>query len=217
MNFAPVVDLNINSKNPIIGALGRSFSADPEIVFTNAKIFIEYHTKYNIITVAKHFPGHGSSMSDSHLGLVDVTNTYQAKELDPYIELQKEQLLTAVMTAHIINKNIDEKYPATLSYNFIQKILREQIGFTGVVISDDMQMNAIVDNFGTKEAIINAINAGCDIILLSNNGSAKYNENLLYESFDIIYNAVKEGKIKKERIEESYKRIYELKKKFGII
>jgi beta-N-acetylhexosaminidase len=217
MNFAPVVDLNINNKNPIIGGLERSFSSDPKIVINNAKVFIESHNKNNIVAVAKHFPGHGSSTGDSHLGLVDVTNTYQAKELDPYIELQKTHLLNAVMTAHIINKNIDKEYPATLSYNFIQKILRDQVGFDGVVISDDMQMNAIVNSFGTKEAIIKAINAGCDMLLLSNNGTAEYNKNLPYEAVDIIYNAVKEGIISEERIEESYKRIYELKRKFGII
>jgi beta-N-acetylhexosaminidase len=217
MNFAPVVDLNINSKNPIIGALGRSFSSDPKIVFNNAKIFIENHSKNNIITAAKHFPGHGSSTNDSHLGMVDVTNTYQAKELDPYIKLQKEHLLNVVMTAHIFDRNIDKEYPATLSYNFIQKILREQIGFNGVVVSDDMQMNAIVNSYGAEEAIIKAVNAGCDMLILSNNGTTEYNKNLPYEAVDIIYNAVEKGEISKERIEKSYERIYELKRKFGII
>jgi len=217
MNLAPVVDVDINPDNPIIGKLGRSFSSDPDKVAIYAAAFIESHNKQNIITVEKHFPGHGSSMGDSHLGMVDVTDTYQERELAPYIELQKEGLLDVVMTAHIINRNIDENYPATLSSNFLQKILRQQIGFEGVIISDDLNMNAIADNYGFEEAIIKAINAGCDILLISNNGTSKYDEQLPYKTWDIIYKAVKNGKISLETITESYNRINSLKKKFGMI
>lgn len=217
MNFAPVVDVDVNPKNPVIGALGRSFSLDPKKVIDNARVFIKNHIGNNVIPVEKHFPGHGSSTSDSHLGLVDVTGTYQQKELTPYIQLQKEGLLDVVMTAHVIDRSIDKDYPATLSPLFIQKILREEIGFTGVVVSDDMQMNAIVDNYGFKEAIIKAVNAGCDILLLSNNGTVKYDAELPYKAIDIIYNALQDGSISKDRIEESYNRIHDLKEKFGII
>ncbi|MDO8530272.1 MAG: glycoside hydrolase family 3 protein [bacterium] len=217
MNFAPVVDVDINPQNPIIGALGRSFSPDPKTVTDHARVFLNSHIGRNIIPVEKHFPGHGSSTSDSHLGVVDVTKTYQQKELTPYIQLQKEGLLDVVMTAHIINKNIDKNYPATLSPEFLQKILRQQIGFQGVIISDDMQMNAIVGNYGFKEAIIKSVNAGCDILLLSNNGTAAYDPQLPHKAVDIIYNAVKEGNISQEKIEESYDRIINLKKKFKIV
>lgn len=217
MNLAPVIDVDINPNNPIIGGLNRSFSSDPNKVITYATAFIKTHHEKNIIIVGKHFPGHGSSMGDSHLGIVDVTNTYQEKELMPYIELQKEGLLDVVMTAHIINRNIDKSYPATLSSNFLQKILRQQIGFKSVIISDDLNMNAIVDNYGFGEAIIKAVNAGCDILLISNNGTSKYDEQLPYKARDIIYEAVKNGKISLEAITESYNRIYNLKKKFGII
>lgn len=217
MNFAPVADVNTNPKNPIIGALGRSFSADPKVVVNNARVFIKSSIEHNIIPVEKHFPGHGSSTSDSHLGIVDITNTYQKKELDPYIQLQKEGLLDAVMTAHIMNRNIDPNYPATLSYEFLQKILRKQIEFKGVIISDDMQMNAIINQYGFGEAIIRAINAGCDILLLSNNGTAAYDEQLPYKAIDVIYNAVKDSAISKERIRESHDRILNLKKKFKIL
>lgn len=217
MNLAPVVDLNINPNNSIIGALGRSFSSDKEEVVNQARVFIENHIKNNIITVAKHFPGHGSSTTDSHLGMVDVTNTYKEEELYPYQKLNEEGLLSAVMTAHIINKNIDSDYPATLSAKFLDGILRNDIGFKGVIISDDIQMGAISSNYSFKDSIIMAINAGCDIVNVYNNNSLGYDKDLAYKTRDIIFDAVKDGTIKKERISESYNRIINLKKNFKII
>lgn len=211
MNMAPVVDVDVNPDNPVIGALGRSFSPDPQQVFLDASAFIEVHKENNIITVAKHFPGHGSSQDDSHLGLVDVTETYKKEELIPYQKLREAGMLQAVMTAHIIDRNIDENYPATLSPRFLQDILRGGIGFEGVIISDDMQMGAITSNYGFEESIIMAVNAGCDILILSNNGSAGYDENVPYKVRDVIYEAVKTGKISRERITESYERISLLK------
>ena len=216
MNLAPVVDLNINPENPIIGALGRSFSSDSEEVVNQARLFIENHLKNNIITVEKHFPGQGSATKDNHLGIVDVTNTYKEEELAPYQKLNDEGLLNAVMTAHIINKDIDNNYPSTLSATFLQDILRGQIGFKGVIISDDMQMAAIDDNYKFDEAVITAINAGCDIIYFFNNSSSGYDENMAYKVIDTIFNAVKEKKIEEKRIIESYNRIMDLKKHFKI-
>jgi beta-N-acetylhexosaminidase len=216
INFAPVVDLNINPQNPIIGKLGRSFSSDPEIVFQQAKAFIGAHIQNGIIPVVKHFPGHGSSFSDSHLGMVDVTKTWKEDELIPYRKLEKENLLFGVMVGHIFNKNIDEDYPATLSDKFLQGILRKEIGFEGVIISDDLQMGAIKKYYTLEDAIIKAINAGCDILVFSNNVE-EYEEDLPYKVFDIIFQAAKEGKIPKERIFESSERILNLKKEFGII
>ncbi|MDD3292578.1 MAG: glycoside hydrolase family 3 N-terminal domain-containing protein [Candidatus Pacebacteria bacterium] len=216
LNLAPVVDVNINPNNPIIGILGRSFSSSPEIVINNARIFIQNHIDKDIITVEKHFPGHGSSTKDSHLGLVDITNTYnKEKELIPYQKLNDEGLLNMVMTAHIINRNIDKDYPATLSKIFLQDILRDQIGFEGVIISDDIQMSAISDMYGFEEAIIMAVNAGCDIINVYNN-STEYDETAIYKARDAIFNAVKEDRIKEEKIIESYNRILNLKKKFNL-
>lgn len=217
VNFAPVVDLNTNPQNPIIGKLGRSFSSDPETVFQHARAFIEAHIQNGIIPVAKHFPGHGSSFSDSHLGMVDVTKTWKEDELIPYRKLKKENLLFGVMVGHIFNKNIDENYPATLSAIFLQGILRKEIGFEGAVVSDDLQMGAIKKYYSFDEAIIKAINAGCDILLFSNNTKEGYDENLPYKVFDIIYQGLKEGKISKQRIFESTERIFNLKREFGII
>lgn len=217
MNFAPVVDVDINPKNPIIGALGRSFSSNPRQVALHAQAFIEAHRENNIIAVAKHFPGHGSSKKDSHIWKVDVTDTYQEEELFPYKFLRERGLLDAVMTAHIINKKIDAHSPATLSSKFLQDVLRGQIGFQGVVVSDDMRMWAISRHYSFKDSLIKAINAGCDIVLVSNNSLFKPDRKLPYKIFNIIYSAVKEGKISEQRIIESSDRIYELKKRFKII
>lgn len=217
MNFAPVVDLNINAKNPIIGALNRSFSSNPDTVFIQAKVFIESLKENNIISVVKHFPGHGSSKNDSHLGIVDVTETYKEEEIIPYQKLNENNLLEAVMTAHIFNKKIDKNYPSTLSSIFLEDILRKKIGFSGVIISDDMQMGAISKNYGFEESIIKAINAGNDILLFSNNSSNNYDKDLGYKVTDIIYDAVKNGQISEQRIFESSERIYNLKRKFNII
>ena len=217
MNLAPVVDVNINSKNPIIGVLGRSFSSDAKEVSKQAKIFIENLQEDDIVAVAKHFPGQGSATEDSHDGQVDITNTYKNEELLPYQNLNNNGLLKAVMVAHIINKNIDKNYPATLSEIFLQNILRKQVGFNGVIISDDMQMAAISKNYSFDEAIITAINAGVDMLTVLNNSPNGYDKDLALKTRNIIFDAVKSGKIKEQRITGSYNRILNLKKEFGIV
>lgn len=214
MGLAPVVDVDINPKNPIIGALGRSFSSDPQQVVLHAQTFIKACHQNNIITTAKHFPGHGSSTKDSHLRKVDVTDTYKEEELIPYKSLQAKGLLDVVMTAHIINRKIDKDYPATLSSVFLQDVLRKQIGFQGVIISDDMGMWAISRHYSFEHAIVRAIDAGCDIILLSR---ARFRKGLVYKAQNIIYQAVKDGRISKQRIIESSDRIYKLKERFNLI
>ncbi len=215
-NFAPVVDVNINPNNPVIGAIERSFSSDPEKVFQHALGFIEGQHQNNIITVIKHFPGHGSSEDDSHKGMADVTNTYQEEELIPYKKLIQAGIVDMIMTAHIMNRNIDPDYPATLSQFYIKDILRKDLGFEGVVVSDDMQMGAITEYFGFADSIILAINAGCDMLIISNNNST-YDETAPREVQEIIFNAVKSGEISQDLIIEASDRIKNLKKKFGIM
>jgi beta-N-acetylhexosaminidase len=211
LNFAPVVDVNINPDNPVIGYLERSASSDPEVVYNYASIFIDAMHENNILTAIKHFPGHGSSSEDSHLGLVDVTETYeQEKELAPYTKLIQDGNLDMIMTAHIINQNIDEENPATLSPLFLQNILKQELGYEGIIVSDDMQMGAIVENYGFEEAIIKAINSGCDILIFSNNNQT-YDEDIAEKAIDIIENAVNNNVINIENIENSYQKIKELK------
>jgi beta-N-acetylhexosaminidase len=212
-NFAPVVDVNINIQNPAIGALSRSFSSDPEKVAEYALSFILGHHEEGIITTIKHFPGHGSSESDSHLGLVDVTQTYNEIEKMPFKALIESGETDMVMTAHIINRNIDPDYPATLSDKFLKGILREELGFNGVIVSDDMQMGAIVENFGFEESIIRAINSGCDLLIFSNNGDS-YDPEIAQKAVDVIYKAVSDGRILEQTITDSLERINNLKEKY---
>jgi beta-N-acetylhexosaminidase len=211
LNFAPVVDVNVNPENPVIGALGRSFSGDPDVVSAHAKAFIQAHDDFQVLTCVKHFPGHGSSSSDSHYGMVDVTETYREDELKPYRSLIGDGKIRLVMTAHIFDRNIDPDCPATLSPRFIKGILRDGMGFDGVVVSDDMHMGAISEHFSFEESIVLAINAGCDILVLSNNNRT-YDELSPYRAVDAVLKAVSEGRITKERIDEAYQRVSELKK-----
>jgi beta-N-acetylhexosaminidase len=216
LNLAPVVDLNLNPKNPVIGALERSFSADAGVVTARASVFIEAHQGHGILTCLKHFPGHGSSREDSHLGLVDVTDTFQDGELEPYRALIRNARVDTVMTAHILHRGIDADFPATLSPRFLQNILRDRLGFSGVIISDDMQMGAISRNYGFAEALVQAVRAGCDILALANNGQ-DYDPDAVVKAHRILVEAVRQGKIPRSTIEASYGRIIHLKRKFGII
>jgi beta-N-acetylhexosaminidase len=211
LNFAPVVDINLNSENPIIAKRERSFSYDAEVVISHARQFIKAHKEAGILSCIKHFPGHGSSASDSHLGFVDVTETWLDTELLPYKTLIGEDIIDLVMTAHVFNHRVDLDNPATLSKVFIDEILREQLGFKGVVISDDLNMGAIKDNYVFEESLRLAINAGVDILLISYNED--YKEKLFINLIKIIKSMIKEGSIPEERINESYNRVRSLKNK----
>jgi beta-N-acetylhexosaminidase len=211
MNFAPVVDLATNPDNPIIAKYGRAFSAKEDSVTLMAKEFILQHHKYNVLTSLKHFPGHGSSKADTHLGIADVTSTWDEKELIPYRELIDSGYVDAVMTSHIVNKSLDAAgNPGTLSRDIIEGILRKRLKFDGVVFSDDMQMHAITKHYGLEEAIKLAVNAGVDIMTFSNNISGT-EERTVDKVHQIIKAFVQKGDIPAARIDQSYRRIIKLK------
>ncbi len=210
LNFAPVVDLNINPDNPVIARYRRSFSADPQIVVRNAGFALDEFRRQNIIGVIKHFPGHGSSVTDTHLQITDVTETWTDSELIPYNELISSGITDIIMTAHIFNRNLDPDFPATLSRKILAGILREQLNFDGVIITDDMNMRAITDHYGFEEAIALAINAGADIILVGNN--LVYERNIAHITYNTILNLFRSGIISEERIRESYRRITAIKR-----
>lgn len=212
VNLAPVVDVNVNPDNPIIGGIERSFSADPQMVTKHARIYIETLHKKNILTVLKHFPGHGSSEEDSHLGVVDVTETWSEQELLPYRKLIESGLADAVMTAHIFNTNIDPDYPATLSKPTIKGILRDDLKFDGVVISDDLMMGAIRKEYGLETAIKQALLAGVDILSFGNNSI--YDADIVPKAHKIINELIDKGEISPARIDQSYQRIMEFKNRF---
>jgi len=213
-NLGPVVDVNINPQNPVIGGIERSFSEDPDLVTKHAKIYTEILHQYGVMNTLKHFPGHGSSKEDSHLGVVDVTDYWQEQELIPYRNLIEAGQADMVMTAHIFNAKLDSSYPATLSESIISGILRDSFGFEGVVMSDDLQMKAIRTQYGLKETIKLSLQADVDMLSFANNSI--FDEEIVAKAHRIIKELVQEGEITEERIDESYRRIMDLKNKYLI-
>lgn len=212
LNFAPVVDLCKNPKNRVIVQNRRCFSADPVKVVKMAKIFIDVHHKAGVLCTLKHFPGHGSSVGDSHKGFTDVTDTWQPDELKPYIDLIDANRTDLIMSAHIFNRHLDSRYPATLSYKVLTGLLRQKMGFKGVIVSDDMQMGAIAKNYTLESALTHAVNAGCDMLLFGNQLSRPVDPQYIIE---MIYKLVREGRISSERIEEANARITLLREKIN--
>ena len=214
VNFAPVLDLATNPNNPVIVKHGRSYGADPKLVTKHAQIVIEEHNKQNVITVGKHFPGHGSSQSDTHFGIADVTRTWDKNELIPYRKLIKEGVLPGVMSAHIVNAVLEpDSLPGTLSKNILQGLLRDKIGFEGVIFSDDMQMHAITKHYGLATALELGINAGLDVVIFSNNIQNSETRTVA-AVHDIITRLVREGRISRARIDEAYGRIMKIKQQY---
>jgi len=209
-NLAPVVDLSINPQNHVINGLGRSFGQDPKKVAACSLLFIDAMHRYGVLTSLKHFPGHGSSLGDTHKGFVDVTDLWQPEELEPYRLLSKKA--DSVMVAHVFNKKLDAKYPASLSYETVTKKLRWHLGYHGVVITDDLQMGAISQNYDLKNTLQLAINAGNDILLFGNQLDPTKRVRTK-ELVDTIMALVKSREIKEESLIKAYERIQRLKEK----
>ncbi len=213
VNFAPDVDVALNPNNPVIVKSGRSYSENPKTVSAHAIASIKAHHVYGVKTALKHFPGHGSSMTDSHLGITDVTKLWKESELIPYKEIIRSGHCDAIMTAHIVNCKLDTScLPATLSSVIVTDLLRTSLGFKGVVFSDDMQMFAISKNYGLENAIRKSIQAGVDVVVFGNNVSLT-DRITPSEIHSIIKKMVVSGEISESRIDESFNRIMELKGK----
>lgn len=214
VNFAPVVDLK-NVKSPI-GAHQRCFSDEPQSVVDYAKAFVEAHRQAGVLTSLKHFPGLGFARGDTHEGLVDITNTFQTQELLPFKQLVQTGHADMVMVGHVMNKNWDAHFPATLSATIIYKYLRQQAGFDGVVIADDLQMGAI-QRFSLEERSLRALQAGCDILLFSNNPAASPvesfvpNPEIAIDVFNALDKAVSSKELSLESVEKAYRRVEKLR------
>ncbi len=211
-NLAPDVDLAINKRNRVIYKLGRSFGANPKQVVHYASIFMDAMHDNGVLTSLKHFPGHGSSLGDTHKGFVDVTKLWKPIELEPYRMLAKTHTIDTVMVAHVFNKNLDSRYPATLSKKTVNGKLRGEFGFNGVVITDDLQMGAINQKYGLRNTLKLAINAGDDILLFGNQLSVK---SMVKTStlVNTIKNLIKNKEVKLSDIEASNERVERLKGK----
>ncbi|HEY4199819.1 MAG TPA: glycoside hydrolase family 3 N-terminal domain-containing protein [Devosiaceae bacterium] len=216
VNFGPIVDLNINPKNPIIGKFGRSFSKDPATVDAYAEAFIQAHHDAGLLTALKHFPGHGSSTADSHQGFVDISKTWSPVELEPYKALFASGYSDFVMVGHLYHKDYTEEgaqLPASLSPEWITGVLRNQLGFKGVVISDDLEMGAIRKRFDLKETVVRAVNAGADVLLFSN--TAKYDPDLGSKIQAILVAEANADPAFAAKITQSYDRIVAMKGRIG--
>lgn len=210
LNFAPVVDLNRNPHNPVIGAPGRSFSSDPEVVVRHARVVMRQLRRAGVIPTLKHFPGHGSSREDSHRGWVDVTETWSPVELRPYRRLLGGGGPGVVMVGHLFNRNWDPTWPATLSEAVVGGMLRNEVGFDGVVITDDLQMGAIRKRYSLRTVVRRALVAGVDLLMFANN--TVYQPGVGTRVHDLILELVRSGTVPRRRIERSYRRIRELKR-----
>ena len=212
LNFAPVVDLSLNLRNSVIVKAERSFGSDPDQVTTHATAFIKAHQQVGITTVLKHFPGHGSSYEDTHIGTADVTDQWKMEELIPYQKLIEQKSVHAIMSAHIVNGRLDpEKHPATLSKPIVSKLLRGVLGYKGVVFSDDLHMQAIIKHYTLEEAIFRAIDAGVDVLLFSQNLPRDQQQSPA-ELHALVRKLVRSGRITSARIATSYRRIMSLKR-----
>ena len=213
INFAPVLDLDYGTKT-VIGNSQRAFSSDPNILIKHAKYFIKSHKKRNIISCGKHFPGQGSAFGDTHEGYTDISDHWTVKDLIPFDDLIQSNNLDMIMVSHTYDSKLDSKYPASLSKKIITNMIRNDLGFKGVVICDDPSMRAISDNYDLKETFELMLNAGIDLFCLGNN--LIYDPDYIPKSIEAIYELIISNKIKEERILKSIERINTLKNTYKV-
>lgn len=209
LDFAPVADVDVNPASPAIGALERSFAADPETVAAHAGAFSRGLLSHGVLPCLKHFPGHGSAMADSHLGLTDISRTWSPAELIPYERLIPLGASPLIMCGHLFLERFDADHPATLSPAVLTGLLRERLGFKGIIVSDDMQMRAITAHYGLEEAVLRAVEAGVDILVFGNN--LDYDPDIVPKAVDILVRGVDSGRLSRQRIEASFDRISKAK------
>ena len=208
LNFAPVVDLNVNPKSPAIGALDRSFAAEPDVVVKMASAEIDAHRAAGVRTTLKHFPGIGSSTTNTDFGVADVTKTWTRRELEPFQRLIDSNKADLIMAGHVVNGQLDPDHPASLSKAVVTDLLRGELRWTGPVVTDDLQAAAIDRAFGFDEAIVLALEAGNDLLLFANQQT--YDPRVVGQAIDIIAGAVDAGRLPASRIDEAYGRVTRL-------
>lgn len=210
LNFAPVLDVNSNPNNPVISH--RAISHDPTIVAALGIQMMKGIQSENIIPVIKHFPGHGDTSVDSHLALPMVNKSIKELDQVELLPFKKaiEENADVVMIAHILLPQIDKQYPASISKTIITELLREKLGFNGVVITDDMTMKAITNHYSLQEAALLSVKAGNDMILIA------HDEDKIFSIIDELVTSVQRGEISEQRINESVMRILKLKEKYQL-
>lgn len=207
LDFAPVADVNTNPNNPIIG--NRAFSADPAVAAQMSAAFAAGLGEQGILATFKHFPGHGDTNQDSHTGLAVSYRTREELESCEWLPFREATGRDLVMTAHVALPGLTgDMTPATLSREIVTGILREELGFAGLIITDAMNMGAIVESYGSAEAAIAALEAGCDILLVPHN---------LPEAFEAVIAAVEDGRLSEQWLDSTVRRILEFKAAQGLL
>ena len=210
LDFAPVLDVDSNPNNPVIG--DRSFGSDPKLVSELGISTMKGLQSENVISVIKHFPGHGDTEVDSHIELPIVSKNMKELQAVEFIPFQNALKSGAdvVMIGHILLPEIDANKPSSISNVVITKILREQLKYEGVVMTDDMTMKAILDNYEIGEAAVEAVKAGNDIVLIA------HDYEKVHRAIQAIIEAVRNEEIKVEQIDRSVERILQLKEKYQL-
>nr|WP_154896476.1 beta-N-acetylhexosaminidase [Paenibacillus xylanexedens] len=212
MNFAPVLDINNNAANPVIGV--RSFGESPQSVADYGVKTIAGLQGAGIAATAKHFPGHGDTDTDSHLDLPVIMHDRERVERVELVPFQAAiaEGVDAIMSAHIYFPALEpERLPVTLSHTVLSGLLRQELGYEGIIVTDCMEMNAIAVHYGTVEAAVMAVEAGADLVLISH--TAK----LQAEAFEALEAGVKNGRISEKRMDESVARLLMYKEKHGLL
>jgi beta-N-acetylhexosaminidase len=205
LDFAPVADINTNPANPVIGR--RSFGSDADTVSRFVTSFVRGLLLEGVQPCLKHFPGHGDTHVDSHYALPAIDTdleTMRAREWRPFTKAMRSGC-NFTMSAHIVCRKIDPSVPATLSHQVMTELLRGELRYTGVIVSDDMEMKAIADHFGATEAPVRAINAGCDLVIYRSEEAARV-------GFEGLVKGLESGALSAERVLESVNRLRNLKR-----
>jgi len=205
LNFAPVADIQSNPKNPVIGR--RAFGADEPTVSKFVSAFVRGHMNGGVHPCVKHFPGHGDTTVDSHLALPEVSTpveTLKEREFRPFLKAIKSGC-RFLMTAHVVNPRLDPGVPATLSHYTLSEVLRDELRYTGIIVSDDLEMQAIADNYGADEAPVRALLAGCDMLIYRSESACR-------RGYQAVLKALNDHPDLQERIWDSANRILQIKK-----
>ncbi|MEH1123184.1 glycoside hydrolase family 3 N-terminal domain-containing protein [Micromonospora sp. CPCC 206061] len=205
LNFAPVVDLAVNPTNPAVALLDRGFSADPDVVVARATETIDAYRRSGVRTSIKHFPGLGSATGNTDFEAVDVTGTWTRTEIEPFQKLIRAGTVDTVMVTHFLNKQLDRDRPVSLSRAVVTDLLRGELGWDGVVVTDDMQAVAITSRYDPDEAIQYALQAGVDQLVLCN--QAVYDTAVVEKTVDKVLSMVKTRQIATAQIDRSVARI----------
>lgn len=210
MDFAPDLDINSNPKNPVIG--DRSFGATATLVSSFGIPMMNGLQEMKVVPVVKHFPGHGDTAIDSHIGLPVVQNDLarlRKLELIPFADAIKHQA-DAIMIAHILLPKIDAKYPASMSKTIMMDLLRKELGFHGLIMTDDMTMGAIAENYEMGEAAVKSVLAGTNVVMVG------HDPQKAIAVIQALRDAVQAGRIPMDTIDQSVAQVYKLKQKYKL-